>query len=162
MVRIYKASLRDAKGVVDVLNSVIAEGNVTTMDKPFTIQEEERFIASMNYREALFVAEINGKIVGVQGIYLYSVMNANNHVATMGTWILKDYRGKGIGKLLAQEAFNFAKKSGFEKIFIWVMAHNERALNFYRELGFKRIGIAKKQVKLGENYYDEVYMEKFL
>jgi ribosomal protein S18 acetylase RimI-like enzyme len=42
------------------------------------------------------------------------------------------------------------------------MAQNKRALSFYRNLGFSVIGVAKKQVKLGWIYYDEVYMEKFL
>jgi RimJ/RimL family protein N-acetyltransferase len=162
MVRICSASLYDAKGIAYVINSVIAEGNLTIMDKQFTTREEKGFIASMSSREAIFVAKVKSEIVGVQGVYLYSKMNTLGHVAEMGTWIRKDYRGKGIGELLARKSFNFARKNGFEKIFIGVMAHNKQALAFYRKIGFRKVGIAEKQVKLKGTYHNEVYMEKFL
>lgn len=162
MVKVRKGSLRDAEGVVAVINSVIAEGKLTILNKPLTVQEEERFLASLSDRETVFVAEVDGKIIGVQTISLYSPMAANSHVATIGTWIHKDYRNRGIGKLLAKETFNFAREKKFEKILIYVMAHNKQALRFYESLGFKKIGIAKKQVKLKGKYYDEVYMERFL
>jgi len=162
MIKVRKSSLQDAKGVVAVINSVIAEGKLTVLDKSFTVQEEVKFLASLSDREAVFVAEVGGKIVGVQTISFYSQMDANSHVATIGTWIHKDYRSRGVGKLLAKESFTFAKEKRFEKILIYVMAHNERALRFYESLGFKRIGTAKRQVKLRGEYHDEVYMEKFL
>jgi L-amino acid N-acyltransferase YncA len=162
MVRICKASSNDAKGIADVINSVIAEGNLTIMDEPFTTREEKEFIASMSSREAIFVAKVKGEIVGVQGIYLYSKTSAMSHVAEMGTWIRKDYRARGIGKLLARSAFDFARKKGFEKVFIGVMAHNKQALAFYGEIGFRKVGIAEGQVKLKGTHRDEVYMEKFL
>jgi RimJ/RimL family protein N-acetyltransferase len=162
MVSIWKASLHDAKGMADVINSAIAEGDLTIMDKQFTTQEEKEFIASMSRREAIFIAKVKGEIVGVQGIYLYSKTGSMGHVAEMGTWIRKDYRGKGIGKSLAREAFDFARENGFEKIFMGVMAHNKHALAFYRKIGFRKVGIAKRQVRLKGAYHDEVYMEKFL
>jgi len=162
MIKVRKGLLQDAEEVAAVINSVIAEGKLTILDEPFTLQEEEKFLASLNDREAIFVAEVDGKIVGIQTISLYSQMDANSHVATIGTWVHKDYRCRGVGKLLAKESFNFAKEKKFKKILIYVMAHNERALRFYESLGFKRIGIAKRQVKLRGEYFDEVYIERFL
>jgi ribosomal protein S18 acetylase RimI-like enzyme len=148
MVRISKASLHDTKGIADVINSVIGEGNLTIMNKPFTTREEKEFIASMSRREAIFVAKVKSEIVSVQGIYLYSKTSAMSHVAEMGTWIRKDYRSRGVGKLLARRAFNFARENGYEKIFIGVKAHNKQALAFYRKIGFRKVGIAKRQTKL--------------
>lgn len=115
MVIIRKASLYDTKGIADVINSVIAEGGLTTLDKPFTAQEEEQYMASLSDREAIFVAEAGGEIVGVQTIALFSSMKVNSHVATIGTWVNKEHRGKGVGKLLAQKTFSFARKKGFER-----------------------------------------------
>ena len=92
--KIRKASASDGKEVAEVINSVIAEKNLTVLDKPITIREEEKFIASMSGREALFVAEVDGRIVGVQGIYLCFKTSAMSHVATMSTWVHKDHRVK--------------------------------------------------------------------
>ena len=53
MIKVRKGSLHDAEGIAAVINSVIAEGELTILDKPFTVQEEEEILASLNNREAL-------------------------------------------------------------------------------------------------------------
>ena len=85
-----------------------------------------------------------------------------SHVATMGTWLRSEFRGSGIGRLLAEESLRFAKDNGYRKIVIQVLADNERALHFYRSLGFYDIGIAKEHVRLPDGFHDEVYLEKAL
>ncbi len=162
MVKIRRGSVCDAEGIAKVIASVIAEEDLTSLEKQFTVQEEENFIASMSDREAIFVAEADGKIVGAQSICLYSSMRAMRRVATIGTWVHKDCRGKGIGKSLTQKSSGFAEKKGFEKIFTYLMATIRRALAFYRRLGFGKVGVAEKQTKLGTKYYYEVYVEKLL
>jgi len=160
---IRKATPDDAKAVADVLNSVIHERQYTVFTRPFTEGEERSFISSLGERSAIFVAEVNHQIVGIQVIdLLVTYTDSMKHIATMGTWILPDFRGRKIGCLLAQESFQFAQCKGYEKVVIQVLASNEPALRFYSHLGFEAIGIAKKQVKLDSQFYDAVYLEKFL
>jgi ribosomal protein S18 acetylase RimI-like enzyme len=80
----------------------------------------------------------------------------------MGTWLRSDVRGRGFGRLLAEESFRFAENHGYRKIVIQVLSENERALRFYRSLGFRDIGIAKEHVLLSGKFHDEVYLEKSL
>ena len=118
---------------------------------------------SLSDRSAVYVAEIDGETVGVQSIGLFTdYADSVRHVATMGTWLRRDFRGRGIGRLLAEESFKFARSVGYMKIVIQVLADNESALRFYRKLGFKDIGIARQHVRLGDKFHDEVYLEKFL
>ena len=65
---IRKATPDDAKAVVLVLNSVILEGKRTALTNPFTEAEERAFITGLCDRSAPFVAEVDGKIVGIQSI----------------------------------------------------------------------------------------------
>ncbi len=151
----------DAREVADVINSVIAERTYTIFDKPFSEEAERDFIASLGGRSALFVSESDGKISGVQSIDLLSgSADSLGHVATMGTWLRPEFRGCGIGRMLAEESFRFARSNGYRKVVIQVLAGNERALRFYRGLGFRDIGIAKEHVRLDGKFYDEVYLEK--
>ena len=160
---IRRATVNDAKQVADVMNSVIAEGRYTAFDRPFSEEEERDFICSLGTRSALHIAEIDGKIVGVQSIDLFSTFaDSVSHVATMGTWLRSDFRGHGIGRCLAAESFSFARKQGYRKVVIQVLADNERALRFYRSLGFRDIGLAKEHVRLANGFHDEVYLEKEL
>ncbi len=160
---IRQATLDDAGQIADVMNSVIDEGKFTIFNRPFSEQEERDFISSLGSRSALYVADIDGKIAGVQSIDLFSnFADSVCHVATMGTWLRLNYRGRGIGRLMAEESFSFARSHGYRKVVIQVLAHNERALRFYRNLGFLDIGIARQQVKLADKFHDEIYLEKLL
>lgn len=160
---IRKATVDDARQVADVMNSVIAEGKHTIFDRPFSVEEETKFISSLGSRSALHVAEIAGKIAGVQSIDLLTELATSvQHVATMGTWLLLNYRRLGIGRSLAEESFRFARSHGYRKILIQVLVDNYRALRFYRSLGFCDVGIAKQHVQLEGVFYDEVYLEKCL
>ncbi len=160
---VRQAGVTDAKGVADVLNSVIAEGGLTIFNKPFSETEERNFIASLENRSALFVAEARGEIVGVQVLDLFSNhSSALSHVAGMGTWLRKDVRAQGLGRLMAEQSFRFARDHGYGKIVIQVLAANPRALRFYLRLGFQEIGVARRHVRLGGEFHDEVFLEKHL
>jgi putative acetyltransferase len=162
-VSVRKAAVEDARQVACVMNSVIAEGSYTIFDTPFSEDDERRFISSLGQRSALHVAEVHGEIAGVQSIDLFAnFAESVRHVATMGTWLLSNFRGHGIGRLLAEQSFAFARSSGYTKVVIQVLAGNDRALRFYRGLGFNDIGIARQHVRLAGEFHDEVYLEKLL
>jgi len=113
MVRNMEAHIRkaipdDAKEVAYVLNSVIHEGKYTAFTRPFGVEEERLFISSLRERSAIFVAQVHDKIVGIQVIDQFAdYADSMQHVAMMGTCILSDFRGHGIGRRLAEESFRF-------------------------------------------------------
>ena len=155
------ATVDDAEQVVAVMNGVIAEGTFTLFDTPFSLQDERDFIASRGPRSALYVAAgSDGDILGVQSLDRFSTLAASmRHVATMGTWLRRDARGRGIGRELAAQSLAFARRSGYTKIVIQVLAGNENALRFYRDLGFTDIGVARQHVRLAGTLHDEIYLE---
>lgn len=161
---IRQATVNDAAAVAAaVMNHVIGEGQFTLFDRPFSVDDERSFLASLGARSAVFVAQDDGGIVGVQSLDLYSSLTTSmSHVATMGTWLTQSARGRGIGRRLAAESFRFAKLCGYLKIVIQALAGNERALRLYSSLGFTRIGIAREHVSLNGFFPDEVLMEKCL
>ena len=53
---IRKATVNDARQVADVINSVIDEGKYTIFDRPFSEEEERKFISSLGSRSALYVS----------------------------------------------------------------------------------------------------------
>ena len=162
---IRKAVPDDAEPVASVINSVILEARYTALTNPFTEDEERAFIEGLCPRSAMFVAEVNNEIVGIQVIEpdgLARYTDSMRHIATIGTWIQAGYRGYKIGRSLAEASFSFAKTKNYEKIAIQVIADNTRALRFYGNLGFEKIGVAKKHVKFEDRFCDVFYLEKFL
>ena len=61
-------------------------------------------------------------------------------------YVLSEYYGRKIGYRLMNEAF--ARLSGYDTIFVWVLEKNERAIRFYHQYGFEFDG-CRKQWNLG-------------
>jgi L-amino acid N-acyltransferase YncA len=160
---VRRATIEDASAIAAVLNAVIAEGLLTIFDRPFSVDDERQFISSLSPRSALHVAELNGAVCGVQSIDRFSTVSESiSHVATMGTWLAREVRGAGIGRLLSEASIAFARAHGYRKIVVQVLAANHPALRFYRGLGFTDIGVAREHVRLAGELHDEVYLELLL
>jgi GNAT superfamily N-acetyltransferase len=149
--------------VLEVLNSVVRERKHSAFDRILTVEEERQFIASLGERSGLFVAELDGRIVGFQTIEPFAAYTpAMDHVGIMGTFVHADFRDQGIGHQLAEASFKFAQEKGYEKAVIYVRASNRTAQAFYWKLGFVPKGMLEKQVKIDGEYDGEVFMEMFL
>jgi RimJ/RimL family protein N-acetyltransferase len=160
-ITIRAAGPPDAAGAARVLNAVIAEGDFTIFDRPFSVDEERRFIEGLGPREVLHIAIENDEIVGVQVLGRFStVTESTRHVATMGTWIAASHRRRGVGRALADASFLFAREAGYRKIVIYVLGDNDRSLSFYKGLGFGEIGTARAHVLLNGEFKDEVFLER--
>jgi ribosomal protein S18 acetylase RimI-like enzyme len=55
-------------------------------------------------------------------------------------YVLKEYKGKGIGKQLLGKAIEIAENAKLKNICLGVWEKNTEAIDFYRKHGFKAIG----------------------
>ncbi len=157
---VRRDDIRDAAGVADVLNSVIAEGRRTALTGHWTPEAEQAFLQSLRPRSQVFVADVAGRVVGFQVIEPFvSYTSTMDHVAHWGTYVHADYRGRGIGRQLAEATLEFACNQGYEKAVIYVLADNTAGLAYYRSLGFEEKGVLTRQTKIDGVYHDEVFME---
>jgi L-amino acid N-acyltransferase YncA len=157
---VRRGELADAAGVATVLNSVIAERQHTALAGHWTPEAELAFVQSLGPRSQMFVAEVDGQVVGFQVVEPFVTYTSNmDHVAQMGTYVLAGYRGRGIGRRLAEATLTFARAQGYEKAVIYVLAHNKAGLAYYSALGFRRCGTLVGQTKIDGVFHDEVMME---
>ena len=162
-VKIRKATPDDAESISHIWEVVCAERIHTAVSTPFTAKQESEYISSLSEKEGIFVAEFNNKIVGFLSLDLWSkAIDSFKHVCTIGTFLLPEWRGKGISYILANHTFDFAKANDYKKIIIYVRKGNERAIKFYQKLGFLVKGELEQQVLIDGVYENEVFMEKFL
>ncbi len=56
-------------------------------------------------------------------------------------YVLKEYHGTGVANKLIDFAFDFARKSGFEIMYLSVWEYNFRARGFYEKHGFANTGL---------------------
>ncbi|WP_061018048.1 GNAT family N-acetyltransferase [Vibrio splendidus] len=162
---IREVAVEDAQGIIDVLNPIIIEARYTILDQTFTVDEEKGFIESFPERGVFSVAvnETTSQLLGFQNVEPFATYTkAFDHVGIIGTYVDANSRGQGVAKQLFDYTFKAAKAKGYEKLFAYVRADNERALAVYLKQGFEIVGTAKKHGKIGDQYFDEILIEKFL
>jgi ribosomal protein S18 acetylase RimI-like enzyme len=163
-ITLRRAMADDAASIVAIWQAIAAERIYSAIDCPFTIEEERAYLQSLSEREGCFLAETTERQgVGFQSLDLWARhIGSMSHVGQLGTFVLREWRGRGIGRQLAQHTLAFARSAGYEKTVIFVRASNAGAQRFYASLGFKACGRFAHQVKIDGEYDDEVLMELFL
>jgi len=160
-VEVRTATAEDAESVRSIWNSVIGEKIYSVGLNVIGMDEEKAFIGGLAGRETILVAVLEGRTVGYTLLAIpEKECMSTSHVAELGTWVLKDFRGMDIGHFLITSAFDFAKLNGFEKAMVKVRSSNQPGLGFYRSHGFVEVGRLKKQIKIDGKYDDHVIFEK--
>jgi ribosomal-protein-alanine N-acetyltransferase len=85
------------------------------------------------------VAEVDGQIAGYAG--LWEVLD-EGHITNVV--VHPKHRRKGIGESLLSELFQISKTTGIKRYTLEVRASNKSAINLYKRLGFKAVGIRRE------------------
>jgi GNAT superfamily N-acetyltransferase len=104
--------------------------------------------------DSLFPLSLKSNIVPEKTIYIAELM------------VEKGYRGRGLGAVLLQECFAYAKDKQFTSAVIRVWKSNKGALKLYKRLGFSVAAsvIQQKQKadKTGLRNFEKLYLHKVL
>ena len=162
---IREARPDDAEAIVRILNPIIAAGVYTVFDTPFTPESEREYIRNLPARGLFLVAvrHPDHDVVGFQSMEPFAgYTHAFDHVGVLGTYVDLGCRRQGIARQLFQAMFAAAVQKGYEKIFTFVRADNPAALQTYVGQGFRTVGRAHRQARVGGRYVDEIIIEKLL
>lgn len=107
------------------------------------------------------VSEVMGKIVGGIVLNLYSNSPKTSHVRELGMWILKEYRGKGVGNAMMEYAIKWVEDSGsIKKVTLGVWSTNLSAISLYLKFGFHIEGSYRDIALVQGEYVDEILMAR--
>ena len=159
----------DIEGVWNNFNEVVEEGIYLPVFFPVRsrLEKDSWYRKIKNEKEICIIAEDKKfkppyNIIG-QCEISHSEWDAGSHVGILGIIVKKKYRDLGIGIKLIDLAIRESKKlNNKEKIVLSCFSTNERAVHLYKKLGFREVGVRKKQFHMDETYYDEVFMELWI
>ncbi|MDE1727090.1 MAG: ribosomal protein S18-alanine N-acetyltransferase [Thaumarchaeota archaeon] len=135
----------------------VMEINLKTLPEHYSDYFYESLLAELP--EAFLVAEIERKLVGyIMCKIEYGFSNfkklgfvKKGHVVSVA--VLPDYRQKGIGRALVEEAMTGVKLKKSDELYLEVRCSNNEAIRLYEKLGF----IIKQRLKAyyrdGEDAY---------
>jgi len=94
-----------------------------------------RFVLGFNpLRDRLWIAEVDGKIIGCVAI------NGRSESEAQLRWYLvhPDQRGRGLGNMLMDEALKFCRERGYKSVFLWTTSDLKAATHVYESAGFRK------------------------
>ncbi len=154
-------NLEDYETYVSWMNNFNCTDCIGSSYKIINLLSEKEYIEQtlkeQKYQFAIVKLD-NDKLIGNCGFY---ELNNISRSSQIGIFIGdEENRDKGYGK----EAINLLLDYGFNylnlnNIMLKVFSFNNRAINVYKNVGFKEIGARRKSYFLNGKYYDEVYMD---
>lgn len=129
---IRAAELSDAESMVELLNPIIADGSLTAIQKPLSINDQLDVIRGLPDRAIFHVAVVNQRVVGMQ-----DVIPAEQHgIGDISTFVAADARRQGVGGSLFQVTSRAVASVGYRRLRAIVRITNVNALAWYQSLGF--------------------------
>jgi L-amino acid N-acyltransferase YncA len=130
----------DARAMAEVFAAVAAERNGIATEPPVDIEA----------RAALFARTAAASVVAVTGSQIVGMLHIEvspHGFGEVGMLVDRDWRGRGVGSALVQEAISRARGQGLHKLCLEVFMHNTAAIALYRKFGFVEEGRRIRQYR---------------
>ncbi|PSL43800.1 MarR family transcriptional regulator with acetyltransferase activity [Chitinophaga niastensis] len=108
-------------------------------------------------KDRIFLATVDNQIVGA-----VAILGSSRHLAQLRWFIIHpDYRGRGLGKKLLEQALDFCREKHYQKVYLMTTSMQETAIALYKRAGFRKTG-EKYLQQWGQQLYEQRYdMELF-
>ncbi|CAG7637307.1 GNAT family N-acetyltransferase [Paenibacillus allorhizosphaerae] len=160
---IRSAAPADALNAYHIQRSVVDE-NEFVITQPHELRNSEESYRglidkiSRSEKELFIVAEVNGEVAGWLVFHTPSLQR-RAHYGEFGMMLFRQWRGKGIGKLLISAMLGWAESHPvIEKVGLEVFSTNEHAIRLYQGFGFLEEGRRMRQIKLGSGSYIDLIL----
>jgi ribosomal protein S18 acetylase RimI-like enzyme len=127
---------------------------------------EEKGLPESEWRRLIrndLFAVSDGKPIGMIG-YVFNEKLKRSHIADIvGVYVNGKYRGMGIGDRLFKEVLSQIRRNKrIVKIRLNVNPRQKAAVGLYKKNGFVEVGRLRKELKIGNRFFDDLIMEKLL
>lgn len=152
-IRLRIAAPSDREAVVDLIHrlNVFEAGIVEDRRQDYAAArayygELQERLSRSGGRIVLAVAGEDGmgreSIIAAMGFSLdedaaYIRDDVRQHGTVTDLIVAEDWRGRGVGRVLLQEAERLTREAGFRRLIIGALTGNERAVRTYRAFGFQ-------------------------
>jgi RimJ/RimL family protein N-acetyltransferase len=123
-----------------------------------TVAQVEAFLAGSSER-IVFGAFSEKELVGVCGLGREQNLKQRHVGFIRSMYVAPDFRERGIGSKLLQAALDQATAwPEIEQLTLAVTATNTAAVALYERFGFIPFGHARRTLRIGGEYFDEIHM----
>lgn len=109
--------------------------------------DKKSFVEELSEESKHYIVALFGKLV----IGYVGLQKVGDDLNLLKVAVLPQYRSLGVGFSLMQKALDYRFDKNFQKYFLEVREHNEKAIKLYQKFGFKTVSKREKYYSDGEN-----------
>jgi phosphinothricin acetyltransferase len=163
-VRIRYAESADAVALTDLYNHYILNTPITFEVEPWTFEQRREWINGFKqtgpYR--LFVAELDGAVVGFACSHRYHERAAYSTTVETSVYCHPGATGHGIGTLLYARLFDAIAGEDLHVAIAGATLPNDASVAIHQRFGFRQIGVTHAVGRKFGEYWDVAWFEKLL
>lgn len=126
-----------------------------THEKDWTAQAER---GAGGENEAVFVAEADGRLIGMTGIFAGTRVKDRHAASIWGVYVRPAWRGHRIADRLIGAAVDWARQKQLAIVRLTVVSDNAPAIACYTRCGFRVTGVDAAALAWEGRFYDELLM----
>jgi phosphinothricin acetyltransferase len=131
----------DLPAIVAIYNGAIPGRLATADTEPVTLESRRSWFREHTpERRPLWVAEVDGDVVGWLGLQSFYGRPAYAGTAEVSVYVAADGRRRGIGRALLAHAVERAPDLGLTTLLGFIFGHNTPSLELFYRFGFARWG----------------------
>ena len=127
---------KDNQEIAGLIRSVFREFKI---DKPGTVYydsaTDDLYSLFKTPGSVYWLAKQNEKLIGGCGLFATAGLPAGC-AELVKLYLLPEWRGKGIGRMLMEKTFESAKKLGYRQLYLESMPELSKAIGMYEKAGF--------------------------
>lgn len=178
--RVRPATEADAAAICLIYNQGIEDRLATLETELRTPDERRQWLRARSPRHPVIVAERAEPAtasnrpptpvpdqaaptpMGWGSLNVFNAREAYRHVADISVYVERQWRGKGVGRVVLARLVELGREHGFHKLVLSAFPFNQAGVALYERLGFRTVGIYKEQGLLDGTWVDTIIMERLL
>ncbi|NOH71955.1 N-acetyltransferase family protein [Vibrio pectenicida] len=156
--------LSDVAAITDIFNFHIEHTNARFEECAYTQENRQNWFSqfSCNSKHQLFVATINGELLGFACSQPYRDISAFEDTVEVTVYLVSTAKGKGVGSKLYSKLFSSISDYGVHRVLSGIALPNDASIALHKRFGFREVGVFNEYAKKNGQYISSIWLEKSL
>jgi L-amino acid N-acyltransferase len=160
IVRLAQAT--DAEAIRAIYNLEILESTVTFDLVPRSHHDQRDWLAAHSGAHPAVVAVDGDDVVGFGSLSPYKDRPAYSTTVEDSVYVHRDWRRKGVGRLILGELLTLATTHGFHAVIARIVGDHEASIALHERCGFTLVGVEQEVGRKFGRWLDVVELQRLL
>ena len=162
-VKIRRAEVSDAEGIMRIYNQAVTETTHTFDLVPRSVEQQRDWIAQRQGSLAAIIAESDdGELLGFASFSRYRDRPAYSTTVENSVYVAPGAHRQGVGSALMTELIEVATHHGYHSIVARIADAQEASIQLHSKHGFELVGIERQIGRKFGRWLDVALMQRML